>query len=265
LNRTVNVLNNQNNILALERVRKGPPNGNTIFVGGTEVVRAAINSRENASNIAEPVALVASIPVVVVIQGNRKLTIDDLVKSSAAPMTLKMATPTDYFSSLLAKRLKLLARAQIVSVTGYKGSGDILVAVQSGEIDIAVVSFSAAQGALRTTALRALATTELVPDTPLQGIPTIGQIGMPQLQNFVGTFVAPGTPGDAVGRLNKAMNTAIGSASGRLRELGLVPKGGTPGVLRSAVEVISAAMPDVCKVKEECEKDPVCPRPCPDK
>jgi tripartite-type tricarboxylate transporter receptor subunit TctC len=80
--------------------------------------------------------------------------------------------------------------------------------------------------------LRALAVTGPARVPALQGVPTVGEAGFPELliQDWYGFLVKRGTPAEVIGRLNAAINKVL--ATPRVREtittMAAEPAGGTP-------------------------------------
>jgi tripartite-type tricarboxylate transporter receptor subunit TctC len=95
-------------------------------------------------------------------------------------------------------------------------------------------------------------------------IPQSGTSGV-QVENFIGVFAPPLVPRDIVLMLNTAISSAISSPriTENLIEMGFVPKVGKSDEFLVAINKSIAAVPDVCKIKSQCEKDKECPRPCP--
>jgi tripartite-type tricarboxylate transporter receptor subunit TctC len=85
---------------------------------------------------------------------------------------------------------------------------------------------------IATGKLRALAVAAPERVAVLKDVPTVGEAGFPELvvQDWVGYLVRTGTPGEAVARLNGAINQALAKPSVRdaMAKIGAAPAGGTP-------------------------------------
>ena len=85
---------------------------------------------------------------------------------------------------------------------------------------------------IATGKLRALAVTAPQRVPVLKDVPTVVEAGFPELvvQDWVGYLVKSGTPDQAIGRLNEAINKALAKPNVReaIAKLGAEPAGGTP-------------------------------------
>jgi tripartite-type tricarboxylate transporter receptor subunit TctC len=87
--------------------------------------------------------------------------------------------------------------------------------------------------------LRALAVTAPQRIPALKDVPTVVEAGFPELilQDWVGYLVKSGTPADAIGRLNEAINKALARPSVRdaMAKVGAEPAGGSADEFRAFV------------------------------
>jgi tripartite-type tricarboxylate transporter receptor subunit TctC len=105
-----------------------------------------------------------------------------------------------HLSSELFKRL---AKIDIVNVS-YKGSGQMLIGLMSGEVDMLVMGATGAAPQIQAGNVRALAmlTKERLPSLP--NVPTSKEAGIDNWETTVwyGILAPTGTPRDIVNRLN---------------------------------------------------------------
>jgi len=78
----------------------------------------------------------------------------------------------------------------------YKGGGPNLTALIGGEIQISVMSLSAAIGQVKTGRLKSLGITSLKRSVAVPDIPTVAESGLPgyEAKNWYGILTPAGTP-----------------------------------------------------------------------
>ena len=128
---------------------------------------------------------------------------------------------------------------QLAALTGmelahipYRGSAQTVAALMSNEVQVLLASVTAAQPALASGRVQALAVLADRRSPLLPGVPTIVEAGLPHLdvQTWIGVLAPAGTPPRIVESLNLALNRALRAADVRawLDKQGLEPIGGTP-------------------------------------
>jgi tripartite-type tricarboxylate transporter receptor subunit TctC len=114
----------------------------------------------------------------------------------------------------------------------YKGDAPLNAALMSGEVELAVLPLSAAQGHIRSGKMRALGMTSIKRAASLPDIPTVAEQGFPGFDatSWQGLFAPAGTPREVVQRLNVEAVRALNAPEvlQKLPALGQVPVGSTP-------------------------------------
>ncbi len=113
----------------------------------------------------------------------------------------------------------------------YRGAGPASVAVVGGETPIGCTAVAGVfqfhkQGKVR---ILAVSSTERVSDLP--DVPTMAELGFPQIEDYtwVAVLAPAGTPADIVNQMNAALQKAIDEpdTKEKLQQAGLIPVGGS--------------------------------------
>lgn len=125
------------------------------------------------------------------------------------------------------------------SHTQYRGTGDILVDLLAGRIDIAINSMAAYVPAIEAGKIKALAIAGQSRWSKLPDVPTVSESGLPGFEASVWyALLAPkGTSPEIIAKLNAATNAYLHSpkAESFLNNLGVTIAGGTPEQLKSFI------------------------------
>jgi tripartite-type tricarboxylate transporter receptor subunit TctC len=152
--------------------------------------------------------------------------------AKAHPGKFSYATPGVGSSPhLIAELLKLRTGIDVVHVP-YKGGGQSIQAVVSGETQMVFENPSITLPLVRAGKVRALATTGEARNAEAPDIPTMIEAGIPDFVSlsFTGLAAPAGTPAEIVAKLNAAANDALNSPDVRtaLTRLAVDPRPGTP-------------------------------------
>jgi tripartite-type tricarboxylate transporter receptor subunit TctC len=114
----------------------------------------------------------------------------------------------------------------------YKGSGQSLIDLASGQIDFLFDNMGTALATARNGQARALAVTS-AQRSPLQpDLPTVAELGLPGFEalTWLGLLAPAGTPADLVTTLSREVTQVLDSAAvkTRLAQQGFVPRPSTP-------------------------------------
>lgn len=119
-----------------------------------------------------------------------------------------------------------------MAVIPYRGAGDALTALLSGEADFMTVNAPALTPHIISGKIRALATTAPRRQPELPDVPTTREAGMPDYTygSFFAVYVRAGTPAEIVVKLNSTLNsiTSLPEVAARFRDLGAVATQKTP-------------------------------------
>lgn len=140
-----------------------------------------------------------------------KTTKELIAYAKANPGKLTMGSAgTGSVTHLAGELFKLMAGIEVTHVP-YKGGGPNLTALIGGEIQISVMSLSAAIGQVKTGRLKSLGITSLKRSVAVPDIPTVAESGLPgyEAKNWYGILTPAGTPKSIVAKLNRQINDIL--------------------------------------------------------
>lgn len=213
------------------------PNGYTLlFTTATIAVNVTLMGKRmkfNPVNDLEPVSLVSSSPLVLVV--NAKVpakTVKELIeyaRNNPGKVNVGVNTPGST-SHLSAEMLKQLAKID-PAIIPYKGGGPSMAAVVSGEVQLLFATAPTAAPQLKSGRIRGLAVTTAKPSPAFPDLPTMTSV-IPGFEsdNWYAMFFPKKTPKAIIARMNAELKKALGNQEVRAfyaRE-GLDPVGGSP-------------------------------------
>jgi tripartite-type tricarboxylate transporter receptor subunit TctC len=230
-------------IIAAELAAKSAPDGYTIFMGpsGPMTINPATYTTlpYDAQRDFAPISMICAFPLIVVV--DPKLGINSMKELVAYakknPGKANYASSAGVFqvTTELFKQ-KTGANFQLIP---YKGSGDSIKAVISGEVTMTIIDPAPASGPIKAGTVKALAVTTEKRHPSWPDVPTMAEAGIADMVVPVWTaFFAPaGTPQPIIARWQKEVARVVHTAEVRERfaTMGLEPVGGTPQELAKAV------------------------------
>ena len=198
-------------IVAAELVAKAPPDGYTLLVAasGPMTINPAVYSKLPYSPQKDFVAisLLAEFPLLLVVGADVPVkSVRELIEyGKANPKLANYASSATPFQ--LAAELFNQSTGSSFQHIPYKGSGDVVQAVMSGQVLMAFADSGPVAGPLKAGKLRALAVTTAKRPLNFADIPTMAEQGVPDMEIVLWTgLVAPvGTPNEIVDRLQDAV------------------------------------------------------------
>lgn len=184
---------------------------------------------------------------------SRFAALPDLLQFAAAhPGALKVGTIAVGSTQHLAAQLfQAVAHVEFLTVP-YKASGDVLLALRSGEIDLAFEIVAPMVPQLQAGVVRLLAVTGDRPDSVQPAVPTVQQAGLTgyDVTSWNALAVPAGTPAAVVERLNRAVQQALASPTLRavLQPLGVRLQGSTPAQAQALLQSEIQRWADVIRV-----------------
>jgi tripartite-type tricarboxylate transporter receptor subunit TctC len=139
---------------------------------------------------------------------------------------------------LAAELLKTNAGIDLLHVP-YKGQGEAMTGVLSGQVDLVFSSVGAIGPHLKTGRMRAfaIASPKRFPGNP--EVPTFAEVGYPgvEIAAWLGLLMPAETPPAIVARINREVTKVMNdpAVQARLGKMGYLPVGGTPDVLGSLI------------------------------
>lgn len=232
--------------IASEQVAKAPADGYTLLYNSSSIaISPALFKKPslNPSEIFTPVAYVATVPLVVIVNGTSSIkTPEDFLQHlKAHPGKLNFGSSgngtIDHLTSVL-----FAARTHTeFNHIPYKGNAAALPDLLSGRLDFMMSgSLNAALPFIKEGKLRAIAATTRQRVSVLPDTPTLAETVLPGFDS--GTWqgiVAPrGTPTDIVDRLNREVATVLKDPDTltALRTQGAEPAGGSPAAYGQLIQ-----------------------------
>lgn len=140
---------------------------------------------------------------------------------------------------LSAELFKSMAGLEVPTVP-FKGSGDVLAALKSGTVQVAIDTLPAVMAQIRAGSLRALAVTADKRTAALPQVPTFAESGFPGYHSYaMNGLVAPArTPHEIIVRLNQEVVKALAApdTQKRLKDIGIEGRSSTPEAFKSILE-----------------------------
>lgn len=223
--------------IGMDLVAKAKPDGFTIGMGQT--ANLAINPAAmgklpfDASKDFVPVALVAEVPMVMVVRADSAWkNLDDMVKAAKAkPESIKQALAgTGTVGHLAGEMLSKKANFKVLSVP-YKGAAPAITDLLGGQTDYMFATPQSVLGMLQGGKLKALAVTSSQRLKVLPNVPTVAEQGYKGFEAVDWKMVvAPAnTPLPVLRRLNAAAEKVLNSAgfTSQMAAEGSTPLGGS--------------------------------------
>lgn len=223
--------------IAIEALMRSAPDGYTLVVGSDSafyqpVINPKLPYRANRDLM--PITILVSQPIVIAVHpAPGWKNINDMIKAAKAqpgevPYALSSPTGTQALAGLLFFQL---AKAKLTAVP-YKGGGQAIVDLISGQVPIAVLGSSPVVPHARSGRVKILAITSGKRSKALPEVPTLAELGYPEIDitQWFGIMGKTGTPNDIINRLSAAYNKALAdpAVGKRLFNVATEPVGGSP-------------------------------------
>src|SRR5262249_39393746 len=223
-------------------VAKAAPDGHTLFFATTSVVNNLFMYRNvsfDADRDFVPVILIAKTPIVLVASPATGLkSLDTLIaRAKAEPGRINQGSPGHgTVAHITVELLQRLAGFKLTHVP-YRGSTPMIADLFGHPIDEVTRLLPTQIPQLKAGKYAGLALTSGQRSAALPELPTVAESGFPGFEaSSWNALLAPaGTPADAIGRLNGAVNAYLASDKGKqgLAKFDMQVGGGSPDELKT--------------------------------
>ena len=242
--------------LGLELAAKAPPDGYTIVLSSPLVaISPSLYAKLNydpAKDLA-PIAQVAVIQNVLIVHPSVPAkTLKDLIQlARRSPGKFSFGSGGVGTTTHLAPELlQSLAKIKMVHVP-YKGSGQALIGLISGDADMLIMAVPAAAGQIHARKVRALAVLSAQRSPVIPEVPTAKEAGVDNFEVpiWYGILAPAATPRDIITRLNAELTKALTAPDlkERLATAGIEPVTGTPEQFAAFIKSETARYATVIK------------------
>ncbi len=227
-------------LIAAEHVAKAAPDGYTLLVAptSTTAVNPAVYSKLSYDPVRDyaPVSLLGNMVLYLTVnatlqhEGKPVATMAQLIAHAKANPNKAnygaMATGFEMITAVLSTR----TGAKFVTIP-FKSTAETMASLLNGQIMIAYQDYNSLASQLKAGKVRAIATTGSKRSSELPDIPTLGELGHPDLfiDAITGIVVPKATPAAIVAKLETALMATMKDADvvERWRVLGQSPIGST--------------------------------------
>jgi len=226
-----------------EQLAKAPADGYTLLVDGASLWTGPLIQKTSYDPVRDfsPVTIAVSAPSVIVVHPSLPVkSIKELIAlARARPGALNYGSGgIGGASHLPAELFKSMAGVNIVNVN-YKGTGQAVVALIAGEIQVMFANTAISTPHIRAGRLKALAAASLQPSPLLPGLPTVSATGLPGFESIIlqGLFTVGNTPTARVSRLNQEIVRVLNRPDIKDRHFaaGVETVGSTPEALAATM------------------------------
>ena len=224
--------------IGADAVAKAAPDGYTLLLGAaaSQTIAPAIYKSlpYDAAKDFKPVALVATIPVTLVVHpsvaANNVRELVAVMKAASAPMQYA-SSGSGAIPHLAGELFQLSQGVKLVHVP-YKGAPLAMSDLLSGRVQLMFDNLPTVLAHIRSGKLRALAVAGTKRARALPDLPTLAEAGVPNAEvgSWFGVLAPAGTPEAIVGALTREIGKALAAddAKGRLDAMGAEPTYLTP-------------------------------------
>ncbi|MFA4912877.1 MAG: tripartite tricarboxylate transporter substrate binding protein [Burkholderiaceae bacterium] len=224
-------------IIGMQGLLRAEPDGYTLVMGslGPNAANYSLYpTLPYALNDFAPVINVISMPSILVVHPSVPAkNLDELAtysrtRSGGASMAISTMGAS---SHLIGEQVKATLKMPATNIV-YKGASPALTDLAGGQVDFMVDNMVSAQPLVQAGRIRALAVFTPVRNPALPDVPTVVELGHPELVGgtWIGLLARAGTPAPIVEKLNKALNDVLTDPEVKdtFQKQGGTPIGGSP-------------------------------------
>lgn len=232
-------------VIAGEIVARAQPDGHTLLSYGPTIWLIPFMRKNVPYDVLRdfsPITLAVKAPNVLVVHASVPAnSVQELIAvAKARPGQLNYGGGNTGSSAHVAAELfKSMAGVNLVHVP-YKSTGQSVVALMAGEVQVMFPSATAVSPHLKSGKLKALAVTSAAPSALFPDLPTVSASGLPGFESAAvhGIFAPAGTPAAIIGRLNREIVRVLLKADVKEKflSIGTTVVAGSPEQLTAAVK-----------------------------
>jgi tripartite-type tricarboxylate transporter receptor subunit TctC len=233
-------------VIALEIAADALPDGYTLLViSGSQVTNASLFTKVkfDIAGALAPISQLTSEPYIFLARpGFPASSIKEVIAlAKAKPGTITCGSSgTGSFAHLGIELFNSLAAVHLTHVP-YKGSGQALIDLLGGQIDMTFASAISATPHIKSGKARALAVTSAKRSPLFPELPTVAEGGVPgyEVLSWYGLVAPRRTPASIVQKLNSELMQilALPEIKSSLASSGAIPAPGTPQALASLIKM----------------------------
>jgi len=205
-----------NGMIGAAAVAKMPPDGYAVLMGnsathGTNPTLYARQLQYDADKDFAPVAMVGSVPIVMVVNGALGInSVEDLLKYGKTHKLSFGSSGAGGTGHLAGESFKAATGLDMVHVP-YKGDNPAVTDAMGGQVDLAFVGTASATAQQASGKIKILAVANPSRTRALPNVPTLDELGYKGLEfaQWYALFAPAGTPPEIVEKLNQANKTAL--------------------------------------------------------
>lgn len=191
--------------IGINHVRGAKPDGYTLLYGSVLGVHPLVtkNNFVDATKDLSPISAYAFTPYIILTSTRFKSLQELVAYSTANPGKLKMATTTPL--TTLAYSLLMQKTGFTADLIPYKGSGQVIVAVLSGDVDVGSATTPGIAQQVEAGKLNAVLVTSTKRLPILPNVPSAGELGLSDLTSLgfsQGLWGPPGLPKEIAQKLS---------------------------------------------------------------
>lgn len=210
--------------IGTDAVAKSPANGYTLLIGTpVNPIQVKLYQGKLPYDFQRdfvPVALLATLPLVLIVGPNSKLTslAQLLEEAKRNPGSITYGSSGAGSSNHLCAELMAMVTQTKLTHVPYRGTPAVYPDIIGGNVTLLFDNVTVAQPQVKAGAVRALVVANPTRLKSLPDVPSSTELGLPDLvcQSFTSVFVRAGTPPEIVKRLNTEINNVL--ADKQLRE-----------------------------------------------
>ena len=242
--------------IGTEQAARAKPDGYTLLMGSVSpnAINPHLYARLGFEPVKDfaPIALVASVPNILVVQPNAPFhSVQDLIANAKAnPGKLNYGSGGVGSSQHLATEMFKRATGVDIVHVPYKGTAPAELGLMSGDVTL-LLDTTACLPFIAAGKMKPLAVASKVRNPALPNVPTLDEVGISGVYAgaWYGVMAPAGTPRDIVDKLNAAFNQALASPDVRQKIIGQgnEPLGGTPEEFGALIRAESQKWGDIIR------------------